>query len=98
MDIIIFCDENGMTDDSSSKDFPFNREFRLIEVSTIDEDEINHIIDRSINNKFKLTKVHVLYDEEYNKLKHDAKQWNEFKEWNNAKVLYEMKKERFEKL
>jgi len=92
MDIIVFCDKNGkMLNDSKM-------EFRLIEVSTIDEDEINNIISHSINDGVKLIKVNVLDEREYNIIKDKAKSWDEFIEWRKSKKLYEMNKEKFENI
>ncbi len=95
MDIIAFCDKNGKTPNDSKIS---EMEFRLIEVSTIDEDEVNHIIARSINDGVKLIKVNVLDEKEYNIIKDKAKSWDNFIEWKIARNIYEINKEKFENI
>lgn len=88
MEIIIYCDKEGNYEVSDG-------EFRSIEVSTIDEDEIDVIIKRSIENGFNLTKVIVLEEKEYIDLNNKAKEWDNYIKWKNAKLIYEKDKEKY---
>ena len=75
MNIIVKCNELGELGEV------YENEFRLVEVVKSDEQNVNNIVNHSIKKRIvKLTRVHVLYDNEYFTLKEKAKNFDEFKD------------------
>ena len=87
MNIIVYCDKNGKSEG--------NCDFREFEISNEDEQNINIIIEHSIGKRVPEL-VCVLDKLDYLKMKNSLDEWENYKKWKEAKILYEKNKEKYE--